>query len=156
MIVDITDETNQLSIKTRQFLEELIRYVATTEKLPKQTEISLNIVDDETIQALNLQYRGLDEPTDVLSFALQDNLAGELEVQRDEEMPLILGDIILSLEQAQLQAKRYNHSLKRELGFLVVHGFLHLLGYDHLTKADEKIMFAKQESLLRAFGLERE
>lgn len=155
MIVDITDTTEQLSKEQIDLIEQLIHFIATKENVPSRAEVSVNFVDIKTIQSLNLQYRGLDEPTDVISFALQDETKEEVNIQEDETMPLVLGDIIISLEQAKEQAKSYNHSLNRELGFLTVHGFLHLLGYDHLTEKDEKVMFTKQNQLLQEFGLER-
>jgi len=155
VIVDITDTTEQLSTEQIDLIERLIHFIATKENVPSRAEVSVNIVDHTTIQSLNLQYRGLDEPTDVISFALQDEVDEEVDIQRDETIPLILGDIIISLDQAKEQAQSYNHSLNRELGFLTVHGFLHLLGYDHLTKEDEEVMFTKQNQLLQEFGLER-
>lgn len=156
MIADITDTTSQLPAETIALIDRLLQFIADRENIPDNAELSVNFVDEKTIQSLNLEYRGLDEPTDVISFALQEVTEGELAIQADEQMPLILGDIIISIEQAKDQAIAYNHSLERELGFLTVHGFLHLIGYDHLTKADEEIMFNKQNQLLQAFGLERE
>jgi probable rRNA maturation factor len=101
----------------------------------------------------------VDRPTDVLSFAMNESGEGEMDIFLDEEeldqFPNMLGDIIISVPRAQAQAEEYGHSLERELGFLVVHGFLHLLGYDHGTEAEEREMFGRQEEVLQKIGLTR-
>ncbi len=103
-------------------------------------EISVVLVDDSEIRKLNRKYRGLNETTDVLSFPLDDEL---------------LGDIVISTETAQRQAREYGHSLKRELCFLLTHGLLHILGYDHQSPGDKQQMRQKEERILSKFGLER-
>lgn len=125
-------------------------------------EVALTFVDDEQIHELNRDYRGIDRPTDVLSFAMNDTLDDELEIvyelEEGEEMeniPEVLGDIIISVSRAKLQSEEYGHSLEREIGFLFVHGFLHLLGYDHQDKASEDEMMGKQEAVLIQVGLNR-
>lgn len=105
-------------------------------------------VTDEEIKRLNQTYRKIDRVTDVLSFALCDDL--------ENEMKNSLGDIFIAVDQARRQASEYGHSLKREMAFLAVHGYLHLLGYDHQTKEEEEQMFAKQEAILLQAGLKRE
>ena len=96
-------------------------------------------------------YRNIDRETDVITFALEDE---DTLVLPNEER--ILGDIYISIDKAKQQAKEYNHSLLRELSFLAVHGFYHLLGYDHQTKEEEEIMFKKQEEVLESYGITRE
>lgn len=125
-------------------------------------EVALTFVDDEKIHELNRDYRGIDRPTDVLSFAMNDTVDDELEIvyelEEGEEMeniPEVLGDIIISVSRAKLQSEEYGHSLEREIGFLFVHGFLHLLGYDHQDKASEDEMMGKQEAVLIQVGLNR-
>jgi probable rRNA maturation factor len=123
-------------------------------------EVALTFVDNKTIQELNQSYRGIDQPTDVLSFAMNDEVEDDLDIVFDtdtEELPPsdLLGDIIISVERAKQQSEEYGHSLEREIGFLFVHGFLHLLGYDHQDEEAEKIMFAKQERILNEVGLTR-
>ncbi|MDP4137699.1 MAG: rRNA maturation RNase YbeY, partial [Bacillota bacterium] len=93
-------------------------------------------------------------PTDVISFALEEDGEGEVEII-GADMPPVLGDIIISVDKAREQAEEYGHSLMRELGFLTVHGFLHLLGYDHMTEEEEKEMFTKQKEILNRYGLSR-
>lgn len=118
-------------------------------------ELSLNncyfniiFVDNDYIQKLNKQYRGIDKVTDVISFALEDDKTFNPEER-------VLGDIYISLDKATSQALEYGHSLTRELCFLSVHGLLHLLGYDHMNSADEKIMFSLQDKILEEAGITR-
>jgi probable rRNA maturation factor len=142
-------------------LEELLLLAGESEGLT-EGEVTLSFVDDEEIHQLNRDYRGIDRPTDVLSFAMQEHTDEELDIIYDieeEDVPLpldgMLGDIIISAERAKLQSLEYGHSLERELGFLFVHGFLHLIGYDHQDEASEAIMTKKQEDVLRQAGLHR-
>lgn len=131
----------------RPSLEE----AASVEGLPP-AEVSVTIVDDESIRRLNRDFRQVDRPTDVLSFPQWE--PGEtMEGYGDE--PIHLGDIVISFPRAQKQADAYGHSLEREIGFLAVHGFLHLLGYDHQTEEEERRMFARQEEILGRVGLKR-
>lgn len=109
--------------------------------------LSVTLVDNETIHKINREYRQIDRPTDVISFAFQDGENRE-ELYRDNKI-VCLGDIYISYEKAEEQALEYGHSIKRELSFLFVHGLLHLLGYDHMTQEDEKIMFDLQEEILK-------
>ncbi|MGM1020928.1 MAG: rRNA maturation RNase YbeY [Bacillota bacterium] len=125
-------------------------------------EVALTFVNDEQIHELNRDYRGIDRPTDVLSFAMKETLDEELEIiyELDDEGPLddvpnVLGDIIISVQTAQAQSEEYGHSIEREIGFLFVHGFLHLLGYDHQDDVSEAEMMGKQEAVLAQVGLTR-
>lgn len=140
-------------------------------------EVALSFVDDETIHQLNKEYRNMDKPTDVLSFAMSERGDDELEINYEDmeeeevELPGMeeegdegdgeallaepLGDIIISVPRAIAQAEEYGHSVEREIGFLFVHGFLHLIGYDHETEEEEKVMFAKQEQILEKAGITR-
>lgn len=155
MHIDFHDQTNQVTEEYIDLLQQLINYAAEQENVTAEAEISINFVDNNEIQTINRNYRQIDRPTDVISFALEEEMEGELKVIGDE-MPVILGDIVISVEKAREQADAYAHSFQRELGFLALHGFLHLLGYDHMNQSDEKIMFQKQEELLNGFGLSRE
>ena len=113
-------------------------------------ELSCIIVDDQRIHEINRDYRHIDRATDVISFALEDN--DQFYV---EGMPRSLGDIFISYDHACMQAKEYGHSIEREMCFLMTHGLLHLLGYDHMSEDDEKEMFALQKEILNQLGLER-
>ena len=117
--------------------------------LNDNSEISVTFVTNERIQEVNREYREKDQPTDVISFAIEEFGEGEIEII-GVDMPRVLGDIIISIPSAKEQAKEYGHSFIRELGFLAVHGFLHLLGYDHETQEDEEEMFNKQKEILDA------
>ena len=110
---------------------------------------SIVFVGLEEIHELNKNYRGIDRPTDVISFALEDSDDFELDGVR------VLGDIYVCIDKMKEQALEYGHSEKRELSFLVCHGLLHLLGYDHMKKEDEAIMFGKQDKILETVGLTR-
>ena len=112
--------------------------------------VSIIIVDNEYIHKINKEYRGKDRETDVISFALEDEDSIVL-----PDGIRVLGDIYISIDKAREQAKLYGHSLKREICFLAVHGFYHLLGYDHMSKEDEEIMFKKQEEVLEEYGITR-
>lgn len=114
----------------------------------KRSVVCAAIVDDETIHALNRQYRNIDRPTDVLSFAAREG--EKLASCRTGEF---LGDIAISLQTAARQAREFGHSLRRELAFLTVHGILHLLGYDHMTPDDEEEMRALQREIMERAGL---
>ena len=105
----------------------------------------VTIIDDEEIHKINREYRNVDRPTDVISFAFYDD---ENEANILGDSPKSLGQILISYERAEAQAKEYGHSLKREMSFLFVHGLLHLLGYDHMTKEDETKMFKIQDEIL--------
>ena len=110
--------------------------------------VSVSFVDNEFIHQMNRDYRHIDRPTDVISFAFLDGEANPLELLKDNISPDCLGDIYISIEKARQQADEYGHPLKRELQFLFVHGLLHLLGFDHMTEEDEKVMFALQDEIL--------
>ena len=99
---------------------------------------------------LNKNYRKIDRETDVITFALEDN------EEVNEEEHRLLGDIYISVDKAKSQALEYGHSFKREICFLAVHGFLHLLGYDHMKKEDEEVMFKLQEEILDSYGITRQ
>lgn len=154
--MDVNDQTETIGEETIEFIEKLLKHAAEKEGLTKDTEISLTFVTNEEIREINREYRGKDTPTDVISFAMEEQGEGEIEILGEESMPTVLGDIIISIERAKEQAEEYGHSYKRELGFLTVHGFLHLLGYDHMNEEDEKEMFSKQDEILNSFGLRRE
>ncbi|MBM7543202.1 rRNA maturation RNase YbeY [Amphibacillus cookii] len=154
MQIDFHDETNTVDEDTINLISQLLHYAVKEEELRSEVELSINFVNNTSIQELNRNYRQIDRPTDVISFPLQE--VGENEIAIiGEELPVSLGDIVISVEKAEEQANEYQHSLNREYGFLVIHGFLHLLGYDHLNDEDEVKMFSRQEELLDGFGLSR-
>lgn len=158
MDIAISDETGRLKQENLTLMKELIVASAEELELDDHFEMSITIVDNERIQEINREYRSIDQVTDVISFALEDGDEEELAVFFEEEenpFPRLLGDIFISIDRAEEQAKEYGHSFEREIAFLMVHGFLHLNGYDHQTKAEENTMFGLQEKILKEHGLER-
>ncbi|AGK54962.1 rRNA maturation RNase YbeY [Bacillus sp. 1NLA3E] len=154
LIIDFIDETEKVNDDDIKIVKELLDLAARLEEVEDDSEVSVTFVTNEKIQEINREYRGKDQPTDVISFAMEELGEGEIQLN-GLDIPRILGDIIISVSKADEQAAEYGHSFKRELGFLAVHGFLHLLGYDHETSEDEKIMFSKQKEVLDEYGLQR-
>lgn len=152
--IDFQDETNSVDEAFVDLIQRIILFAAEKEGVKENGEVSISFVDNKEIQEINRNYRQKDQPTDVISFAMQEEGEGETKIL-SEDMPLMLGDIIISIDKAKEQAEDYGHTLERELGFLALHGFLHLLGYDHLNDEDEKEMFNRQEEILHEFGLQR-
>lgn len=154
--IDFLDETNEIKARQLELIKRLLERAASLEMCEDSNgEVSVTFVSNAAIQELNHSYRGKNAPTDVLSFPMEESGEGEVDITHDPEIPRILGDIVISFDKAREQAQQYGHSLERELGFLAVHGFLHLLGYDHETAEAEKQMFQKQEEILKSHGLER-
>ena len=129
--------------------KKIIEFALKHENL-ENVEFNVIFVDAKTIQEINKEYRNIDRVTDVISFALED---GETNI--NFEFGRLLGDIYICVDKMKQQAEEYGHSLLREQGFLTIHGLLHLLGYDHMTKEEEKVMFEKQELILNDYGLKR-
>ena len=129
-------------------LEDLLNYALKKEKI-QNAEFSIIFVDNEKIKEINRQYRGIDKVTDVISFALEDDRTFPISDIR------MLGDIFVSVDKMKTQAQEYGTGEKRECAFLIIHGLLHLLGYDHMTKDEEKIMFKRQEEILDGYGITR-
>lgn len=152
--IDFNDEIGEVKEEECTLVQELLFLAADKEGVSEGTEVSVTFVDNERIKEINREYRDKDQPTDVISFAMEEMGEGEIAII-GEDIPKVLGDIIISIPRAKEQAKDYGHSFARELGFLAVHGFLHLLGYDHMTKEDEEKMFSRQKEILEAYGLER-
>lgn len=136
-------------------LQDGLNVVARLHNLDEHTEVDITIVDDEEIHTLNRDYRNVDRPTDVLSFALDEGEEEEPEIIDGPDLHL-LGDIIISAETAQRQGEEFGHGLEREIVYLAVHGLLHLLGYDHMVEEDKVIMRAKEEEALREIQLSEE
>lgn len=150
-IIDFDDKLEQL-------VSDVVKMSLECENFDKACYVSVTVTDNEDIHQINLEHRGIDRPTDVLSFPV-------LEFDDDGNMVddsgdyyegwLILGDIVLSAERAREQSIEYGHSLEREVGFLVCHSVLHLLGYDHETEDERAVMRVKEEATLEKLGLTR-
>jgi len=144
----IFNQTNE-DIPELDLVKKVLEFGMKKEKL-NHTSFNVIIVDNNYIHELNKNYRDIDRETDVITFALEDEdsvkLPGDIR---------ILGDIYISIDKARSQAIEYGHSFEREICFLAVHGFYHLLGYDHMNEEEEKVMFGKQEEVLSEYGITR-
>ena len=144
---DIFNETEE-KIEELEFINDYVKFICDKEKLDNCI-FNIIFIDNEKIREINKEYRNIDRETDVISFALEDNNDIKYDGFR------VLGDIYISLDKAKEQALLYEHSYKREICFLITHGILHLLGYDHMEEEEEKIMFDKQERLLEEYEIKR-
>ncbi|MBH9581183.1 rRNA maturation RNase YbeY [Staphylococcus felis] len=150
--IDFSDHTQNVDPKWYEHIRELLNFAKTKEGISEDAELSVTFVDEEEIQAINKEYRNKDRVTDVISFAFEE----QEELFEGVDLPRVLGDIIICTDVAKAQANEYNHSFERELGFLALHGFLHLLGYDHMNDEEEREMFGRQKIILNEFGLTRD
>ncbi|UTB80590.1 rRNA maturation RNase YbeY [Staphylococcus carnosus] len=150
--IDFTDHTGEVNSEWYQQIDNLLTFAKKEEKIEDDAELSVTFVNKQEIQETNRDYRNKDKVTDVISFALEED---EPDIE-GLDMPRVLGDIIICADVAKEQAEEYGHSFERELGFLALHGFLHLLGYDHMNEADEKEMFGRQKLILDNYGLTRD
>lgn len=164
MYIEIVDETGQVSEEILKQTQEILEFAA--QKTGKENkEMAVTFVSNERSHELNLEYRDTDRPTDVISLEYKP----ELDIAVDEEDLLdhpelaemledfdaYIGELFISVDKAREQAEEYGHSFEREMGFLAVHGFLHINGYDHYTLEEEAEMFGLQEEILTAYGLTR-
>ncbi|VDK14174.1 Endoribonuclease YbeY {ECO:0000255/HAMAP-Rule:MF_00009} [Oenococcus sicerae] len=150
-VVVLNDQQEELTGKDAELVKKVLASAADFMKLDHDYEMSVNFVDDKKIHEINKEYRNTDRATDVISFALEE--ADRIHI---DGVPEELGDLFISLDHAQAQAEEYGHSYERELAYLAVHGFLHLLGYDHTkSQAAEDEMFGLQDKILERYGLTR-
>ena len=159
------EENASFGFPIQEQLELLTEYVLDHEKFPYEAEVNLTLTDNEEIHRINLEYRQIDRPTDVLSFPmLSYEKAGDFsfleEESEDDFNPdtgeVMLGDIIISVDKVLEQAQSYGHSPKREFAFLIVHSMLHLFGYDHIDPKDAAIMEPKQKQILEEMHIVRD
>ncbi|KXT76018.1 rRNA maturation RNase YbeY [Streptococcus sp. DD12] len=164
MYVELIDETNEVSDAIKQQTLDLLDFAA--KKTGKEDkEMAVTFVTNERSHELNLAYRETDRPTDVISLEYKPELPisfDEEDLAEDPDLAEMLaeydsyiGELFISVDKAREQAADYGHSFEREMGFLAVHGFLHINGYDHYTPEEEKEMFSLQEEILTAYGLTR-
>ncbi|MFD1428661.1 MULTISPECIES: rRNA maturation RNase YbeY [Lacticaseibacillus] len=152
MDLELIDDDHRLTAAHTKLVRELVAFAGKQLKLNEDTEIAITIVDDDEIHRINQQYRNTDRVTDVISFAIEE---GDEDLHGFEDIPRDIGDLFIDPDQVARQAEDYKHSFERELGYTVVHGFLHLNGYDHIKPEDEAVMIPLQEKILSAYGLER-
>ena len=164
MYIEMIDETNQVSEEIKNQTLDILEFAAQkTEKEDK--EMAVTFVTNERSHELNLKYRDTNRPTDVISleYKPESSLSFDEEDLADDpdlaevltEFDAYIGELFISVDKAREQAQEYDHSFEREMGFLAVHGFLHINGYDHYTPQEEKEMFSLQEEILDAYGLKR-
>ncbi|MDD8048729.1 MAG: rRNA maturation RNase YbeY [Thomasclavelia sp.] len=146
----LTNETKDFKDDYNDDYLMIIKEIVKVLNIDDDLEVSCILVDNDKIHSINKEYRGIDRPTDVISFALEDN-----EQFYVPGMPRTLGDIFISVDKAKEQAQEYGHSLRREMCFLFTHGMLHLLGYDHMTKEDEEEMFSLQNKIFNNLKIGR-
>ncbi|WP_170242748.1 rRNA maturation RNase YbeY [Streptococcus suis] len=165
MYIEMIDETGQVSAQMQEQITDLLQFAA--EKIGKQNkEMAVTFVDNARVHEVNLEYRGINRPTDVVSleykpeqeivFDEEDLLDNPELAEMMEDFDAYIGELFISIDKAREQAEDYGHSFDREMGFLAVHGFLHINGYDHYTPEEEVEMFGLQEEILTAYGLTRE
>lgn len=149
----------QIPRETLKLIEKAVKLCVKRKEFPVPCEANVIITDDDGIRIINREHRGIDKPTDVLSFPLIEYSNGEPCIKPGDIDPVsgrvFIGDIIISADKALEQAQKYGHSRNREFAFLAVHGALHLLGYDHESEEDERTMFSIQEDILKEMGLPR-
>ncbi len=153
--VDIENRQKAVKIPTglRLLIRRCCHAVLDSEGVEGCAQVDVTLVDNKTIHKINLEQRGIDAPTDVLSFPLGENGVFEINPETDEKL---IGNIVLSLETAQAQAEEYGHSFNREVGYLTVHSMFHLLGYDHVNGGLEAVLMReKEEAVMDQIGLSR-
>ena len=147
-----SQESFEITYKLKMLVRKAILASLEYEGFGADTELSVTFTDNEGIRAINAEYRGIDAPTDVLSFPLTDYEGVDFPVADEPESSL--GDIVISLERASEQAEEFGHSFDREVAFLTVHSMLHLLGYDHVNSEEEDAeMRRRQREILESMGL---
>ncbi|HFI0827806.1 TPA: rRNA maturation RNase YbeY [Streptococcus suis] len=165
MYIEMLDETGKVPVKMQEQIIELLQFAA--KKIGKQNkEMAVTFVDNARVHEVNLEYRGIDRPTDVVSLEYkpeseivfdEEDLVDNPELaEMMEDFDAYIGELYISIDKAREQAEDYGHSFEREMGFLAIHGFLHINGYDHYTPEEEAEMFGLQEEILTAYGLTRE
>lgn len=156
------EATKQLDFDYNKIIDKVVLGCLDYEDCPYETEISILLTDDNEIKEINKQFRGIDSHTDVLSFpAIEYEIAGDFSGLEEtigdcfnpETGELILGDIVISIDRAITQAEEYGHSITREVAFLTAHSMFHLMGYDHMTDEDRKVMEEKQEKVLNTLEI---
>lgn len=142
-------------IEEESILEDVVKCVLTEEKIKKNLDVYITLTNNETIRKINAEHRNIDKATDVLSFPMfSREEIDSLRVKDDTED--ILGDIVVSIEKVREQAIEYGHSFKRELAYLVTHGMLHLLGYDHMIEEEKVVMRKREEEILNKLDIKRD
>ena len=160
LILENEQDKEDVTPEIEKAIKDVCVAVMEEEECDFDAEISVTLVDNDTIRSINKEQRDIDRATDVLSFPMlefdENGDCLDAEYEMDGDM-VVLGDIVISMERAREQSQEYGHSFKREIAFLTAHSMLHLLGYDHVDDPiGEKIMFEKQDKVLNGLGITRE
>lgn len=165
MTIEIEYEAaEQLKLSYREIIRQIVTEALDYEKCPYESEVNVILTDDEAIREINREHRGIDNPTDVLSFPMLeyetpsdfDHVEDHVEdCFNPETGELLLGDIVISVDKVREQAEKYGHSMERELAFLVAHSMLHLCGYDHMEEEERRVMEDRQREILERKGYTR-
>ena len=145
------------NLEEEKLIEKVVSTVLEMEQIKKKLDVYITLTNNENIRKINAEHRQIDKTTDVLSFPMFDRAEiDSLKVEDEEEFEDILGDIIVSVEKVREQAEEYGHSFERELAYLVTHGMLHLLGYDHMIEEEKVVMRKREEEILGALEITRD
>ncbi len=156
-MVSVTVEDIKLVGDEKETIKKVVKKVLTEEKIKHDVNVYVILTNNENIHQINLEYRGVDSPTDVLSFPIYESDEIELlKKEKTDDVEETLGDIIISIPKVKAQAKEYGHSYERELAYLTTHGMLHLLGYDHINPDEKEVMREREEKILSKLKITRE
>lgn len=158
MLYEIVYKEIEENEKYENVIEKVLKECFREEKIQESgLYITVTLTNPDYIKKINAQYRGIDKATDVLSFPMFEKDELEQKIQKNDFLPEeVLGDIVISISKVEEQAVEYGHSFERELSYMVVHGFYHLMGYDHIEEADKKLMRPKEEKILNILKIGRD
>ena len=159
MTINIICETAPgFSFHYKKLAQTVIEQSLDSEGFPYEAEVNLTLVDEKRIHEINLETRQIDAPTDVLSFPMfeKDEIESIISAEDDEQIEDVLGDIMISIPRVIEQAEEYGHSVQRELAYMVVHGFYHVMGYDHMNEQEKSVMRQKEEKILSKLNITRQ
>ena len=156
MVIEIDYDDIEKLPKEEKLIKTVVKTVLKEENVIQDLEIYVTLTNNEQIHKINLEQRNVDRPTDVLSFPMFEREEIPSLKEENKEEPYILGDIIVSIEKVKEQAEEYGHSFERELAYLVTHGMLHLLGYDHMIEEEKNEMRKREEEILGKLKITRE
>ncbi len=154
-MIEIKTKKVKLENNERNIIRKVVKQVLKNEKIIHDVDVNITLTTNEEIHIINKEYRDVDRPTDVLSFPMYErDEIHLLKEEKKDDIPEILGDIIVSIPKVKEQAIEYGHSYERELAYLVTHGMLHLLGYDHMIEKEKKVMREHEEAVLQKLDIQ--
>ena len=159
MTINIEYETEKkLDLDYETIIRQVVEKAMDYEKCPYEAEVNVTLTDNAAIHEINREYREIDRATDVLSFPMfeKDEIESIISAEDDEQIEDVLGDIMISIPRVIEQAEEYGHSVQRELAYMVVHGFYHVMGYDHMNEQEKSVMRQKEEKILSKLNITRQ